>query len=132
MKFVFGLVFAMVISIAGKSQSTPFTYQVQYSLIDTEYTSGDSLYSASAMMHLNGLSNIANIELKVGTVLDSNDVFDVSIPYVDGGQVTIFPGGTNAMVRVGNVHARELHYAIRLEFQDGTFSTPVKETTTAN
>lgn len=113
-----------------------FSYQVQYNLVDVDYTGGDTLYESVCMLNLDSVNNsIQQIEISVGTTLGASDVSSLIIPFNNGTQLALFNNNKKGMARMGNLPATSgnpYYYSVRLKYNDGTYSSPVETSSIAN
>lgn len=137
MKRIFLFVLLVVSNIiVVKAQNGVFSYQIQYNLIDVEYTNGDSLYETVCMLDLDNVSNsVQQIEINVGTVQGASDIRTVTIPFNNGAQLVLFNNNKKGMARIGNLpatNASPYYYSVRLKYNDGTYSSLIETNSIAN
>lgn len=136
MKRIFFFLFLVASNIVvTNAQNNSFSYQIQYRLIDVEYTGGDTLYETLCMLNLDSISDsIQQIEVTIGSTQGANDVKSITIPFNNGTQVSMF-GNNKGLVRLGNLPSSfgaPRYYSVRLRYTNGSFSPSLEITSTPN
>jgi len=116
----------------GNNGQSGLQYEIQYSLVDVVY-SQDTLYSTSCLLSLIGEPNVDSIEVFVGTVPGGNQISSITVAKENGLQLSLFQGGTRAMLSIGNLPFAPLyHYQVRLKYANNSWSAPLQITSTPN
>jgi len=115
------------------AQNADFDFQVQYNLVDVEYTGGDTVFTGECMLSLNiNASDVAAVEINVGSAQGLSDVKQLNIPYNHGTAMSLFNSNSKAMIHLGNLSPVKYYYQVRLKYQDETYSDYIEQNSIAN
>lgn len=135
-KLMIFILLSVVADFSASAQNNPFSYQMQYSLINVATTSGDTLYDTECMLNLDNVSNpIQQIEISIGTTAGASDVRSMNIPFNNGTQLALFNSNKKGTARIGSLpgaNGTPYFYSIRLKYKDGTYSMPVAMSSVVN